>query len=72
MSVLRSHSVMLLGRIVSLPFLASSSVHSLSRRSIPTTPSAVLSDDEEVCWLLSADDEDEGYREGMGRELETS
>lgn len=33
---------MLLGSIVSLPFEASPSVHSFRRRSIPTTPNAVL------------------------------
>ena len=38
--VLRSHATMFLGRMVSLPFQASSSVHSVSRRSMPTTPNA--------------------------------
>lgn len=70
--VLRSHSLMLLGRIVSLPFLASSSVHSLRRRNIPTTPSAVLSEDEDVCRLLSAAREDGGHEQAIGSVLDRS
>lgn len=61
--VLRSHEEMLLGSIVSFPFVASPSVHSLSRRSIPTTPNAVLLEGESEAEEVSsgaADAEDVG------------
>ena len=59
--VLRSHAAILLGSIVSLPFSASFSVHNLRRRSMPTTPNAVLfdalSEEVEVCsGAADADD----------------
>lgn len=61
--VLRSHAAILLGNIVSWPFSASPSVHSLRRRSMPTTPNAVLLEggfEEDEACSGAADAEDVG------------